>query len=109
MYWPIVIVTACLLLVYCLLILQYRKWLLQLPLFTMDPSWQGQTKFSVIIPARNEEENIRRCLDSVLQQNYPQNLFEVIVINDHSTDGTEAIIRSMQVQYANLRLLNLSE
>jgi cellulose synthase/poly-beta-1,6-N-acetylglucosamine synthase-like glycosyltransferase len=65
------------------------------------------TRFSVIIPARNEENNIAGCLQSVLQQQYPAHLFEVIVINDHSTDNTEVIVRSLQQQYNNLQLLNL--
>src|ERR687895_290077 len=39
---------------------------------------------SVIVPARNEQDNIQRCLLSLLAQNYPR--FEVIVVNDSSTD-----------------------
>lgn len=46
---------------------------------------------SVIIPARNEALNIERCLTSVLATNYPA--VEVIVVDDHSTDGTGAIAR----------------
>ena len=41
---------------------------------------------SVIVPARNEEREIERCLDSILNQNYP--LFEVIAIDDSSSDST---------------------
>jgi cellulose synthase/poly-beta-1,6-N-acetylglucosamine synthase-like glycosyltransferase len=109
MYWPVVVITAVLLLAYCLLILQYRKWYLRLPLFRMNPLVEPQTRFSVIVPARNEESNIRNCLLSVLQQNYPAALFEVIVINDHSTDQTENIIHSLQQEYPNLQLLNLTD
>ena len=46
---------------------------------------------SVIIPARNEAHNIGRCLRAVLAARYPA--FEVIVVDDHSTDGTGAIAR----------------
>ncbi len=109
MYWIFLVITAVLLLAYCLLILQYRQWYLRLPLFRNDPVTQPQTKFSVIIPARNEEENIHDCLISVLRQNYPQELFEVIVINDHSTDQTENIVRTLQKDHNNLRLLNLTD
>jgi cellulose synthase/poly-beta-1,6-N-acetylglucosamine synthase-like glycosyltransferase len=107
MYWPILIVTAILLLVYCVLILQYRQWFLRLPLFRSGENIPAQTKFSIIIPARNEAETIEICLSSVLSQNYPSELFEVIVINDHSTDQTENIIRKLQQEYSNLHLLNL--
>lgn len=109
MYWPIVVITALVLLAYCLLILVYRHWFLRLPLFELNKHIQPQAKFSVIIPARNEETNIQNCLRSILEQDYPAELFEVIVINDHSTDQTENMIRSMQEQYNNLRLLNLTD
>ncbi len=110
MYSIGIIITAILLSGYCLLILQYRKWLLRLPLFQVDKKSTGpSTHFSIIIPARNEEANILDCLSSVLQQQYPSALFEVIVINDHSTDQTESIIRNMQQAHSNLQLLNLKD
>jgi cellulose synthase/poly-beta-1,6-N-acetylglucosamine synthase-like glycosyltransferase len=109
MYWPTVVITAVLLSAYCLLILVYRHWFLRLPLFRVDKQVEPQIKFSVIIPARNEEANIQYCVRSILEQNYPADLFEVIVINDHSTDETENIIRSMQQDYNNLKLLNLTD
>jgi cellulose synthase/poly-beta-1,6-N-acetylglucosamine synthase-like glycosyltransferase len=109
MYWTAVILTAMLLAGYCLLILLYRKWWLDLPLFSYRQPAEPDTFFSVIIPARNEEENIRSCLSSVLEQEYPADMLEVIVINDHSTDNTESILRQMQQQYPNLVLINLAD
>jgi cellulose synthase/poly-beta-1,6-N-acetylglucosamine synthase-like glycosyltransferase len=109
MYGIGLIITAFLLSAYCLLILQYRKWYLQLPLFKPDTARVAKNFFSIIIPARDEQENIQHCLSSVLQQQYPSALFEVIVINDHSTDQTESIIRSMQQQHSNLQLINLKD
>lgn len=106
MYWSLFILTAIVLLGYSLLIWQYRLWFLRLPEFT-PVSANCTTRFSIIIPARNEANNIADCLRSVLQQQYPVHLFEVIVINDHSTDNTEAIVRSLQQQHSNLQLLNL--
>ena len=47
---------------------------------------------SVIIPARNEGANIENTLNAVLSQSYPHNLFEIIVIDDHSTDQTAQIV-----------------
>ena len=52
----------------------------------------GNTKVSVIIPARNEEEHLPRLLDSLLAQDYPN--YEVVVIDDQSTDSTWEIIQS---------------
>lgn len=48
---------------------------------------------SVCVPARNEEHNIRACVESVLSQDYPN--FEVIVLDDRSTDSTPQILRDM--------------
>ena len=48
-------------------------------------------KVSIIIPVRNEEKYISKCLDSLIKQKYPN--FEIIVINDSSSDGTWNIIQ----------------
>ncbi|HXG05993.1 MAG TPA: glycosyltransferase [Nitrososphaera sp.] len=48
-------------------------------------------KVSVILPARNEERYVSRCLDSLLAQDYPN--FEIIAINDSSADGTGQIMK----------------
>ncbi|MEZ4684598.1 MAG: glycosyltransferase [Bacteroidia bacterium] len=60
---------------------------------------------SVIIPARNEAANIEACLRSVLAQDYPA--FEVILINDHSTDSTGAIAEAIASQHERLRVSDL--
>jgi chlorobactene glucosyltransferase len=49
-------------------------------------------KVSVILPARNERRYITRCLNSLLGQDYPN--FEIIAINDSSTDGTGEIMKA---------------
>src|SRR2546430_9446218 len=48
---------------------------------------------SIIVPARNEERNIRRCVESLLEQSYPN--YEVIVVDDGSTDGTPNILETI--------------
>ena len=47
-------------------------------------------RVSVLVPARNEASRIRPCLDSLLKQDYPY--LELIVLDDHSTDATAAIV-----------------
>jgi biofilm PGA synthesis N-glycosyltransferase PgaC len=59
-----------------------------------NPDTRPQKKVSVIIPARNEEKNIQTLLYSLQHQNYPPELTEIIVIDDHSTDRTATIVKS---------------
>jgi glycosyltransferase involved in cell wall biosynthesis len=59
---------------------------------------------SVVVPVRNEARCIRRTLDSLLNQNYDPDRFEVIVVDGESTDGTPAIVRSLQHEHEQLRL-----
>jgi len=63
------------------------------------------TKVSIVIAARNEEKSIGQCLESILNCDYPNHLFEIIVVNDHSEDGTVDLINSFD--NPNIRIINL--
>ena len=65
------------------------------------------TKVTLLIAARNEEENIRLTIEDILAQDYPKHLLEVIIVDDHSTDSTADIIRSYATQ--GIQLLQLNE
>ncbi len=60
---------------------------------------------TVLVPARNEEKHILECLESLAQQTYPAELFRVIIIDDHSTDGTADLVEEFVRKHANFRLL----
>jgi chlorobactene glucosyltransferase len=62
-----------------------------------------QPLVSVIIPARDEARNIERCLQSVLATAHPR--LEVIVVDDHSTDDTAAIVRARAREDRRVRLI----
>jgi chlorobactene glucosyltransferase len=51
---------------------------------------------SICIPARNEQRNIRACVESILAQDYPN--FEIIVLDDRSTDRTSEILRKLLME-----------
>jgi len=51
---------------------------------------------SVCVPARNEQRNIRACVENLLAQDYPN--FEVIVLDDRSTDATPEILRTLAME-----------
>ncbi len=77
----------------------------KLALYKPPPfSGEEQPPVSVIICARNEAENLKKNLIHFLNQNYRS--FEIIVINDHSTDATTEVVLNFQKKYANLRLVN---
>ncbi len=90
---------------YGILIEYYRRSWNAIPYFNL--SGEPGSKVSVIIPARNEEENIGACLQSLINQNYDPELLEIIVVNDHSTDGTEEVVK--RFNRANIKLINLHE
>ena len=59
---------------------------------------------SILVPARNEEKNIARCLDSLLDQDYPN--YKIIVLNDLSEDRTEEIINKYIEKFDQLELIS---
>ena len=59
---------------------------------------------SVCVPARNEERNIRACVEAILAQDYPN--FEVIVLEDRSTDGTRQILEDLSKHRNKLKVIN---
>lgn len=60
--------------------------------------------FTILIPARNEVQNIESCLSSIQNLNYPSSFIRVIVIDDHSSDDTKKIVK----QFKTVDLLNNS-
>lgn len=109
MYLAALLLISALLLAYCILIVQYKRWFCRLHPFDAVQKERPITSFSVIIPARNEAHHIGACLKGILQQSYPPALLEVIVINDHSTDTTAEVVKNLQQEYFNLHLINLEE
>ena len=64
-------------------------------------------EFSIIIPAHNEEDVIARAIDSILRNTY-QN-FEIIAVNDGSTDKTKKIVQELMKKYRKIKLLNFKK
>lgn len=103
----LLILLFILLLSYVLLMLLYEKgWRLQ-PAFAVPENVTPATKITVIIPARNEEATIAMCIRSVLANDYPEELYEIIVMDDHSTDRTYELVQSLGAP--NVRCLKLRD
>lgn len=62
---------------------------------------------SVIIAARNEENYIQNCIESIINNNFPVENFEIVIVDDHSTDKTFEIIS--QSIHKNVRVFSLPE
>jgi cellulose synthase/poly-beta-1,6-N-acetylglucosamine synthase-like glycosyltransferase len=54
------------------------------------------TRLSVLIAVRNEEKGIEMLLKDLERQTYPKNLFEVLILDDHSEDDTTNVVRAYQ-------------
>ncbi|MEM8528004.1 MAG: glycosyltransferase [Bacteroidota bacterium] len=92
---------------YIVIVQQYRNGWKELSAWNLPPDFEAKTSISVLIPARNEAENIVACLNSILQQSYPNSIWEVIVLDDHSTDETADLVK--QIDAPNIRLLHLAD
>jgi len=62
---------------------------------------------SVLIPARNEEQNIKTCLGALTQQDYPN--LDIIIIDDQSTDRTAHVVREFQAKSEAITLISGKE
>lgn len=84
------------LVIYGILISYYESWWKAIPVFTSKamPNELPGLRITIIIPARNEEQAIGLCLRSLLNQTYAPELLQIIVVNDHSTDETVAVVNS---------------
>jgi len=91
---------------YALLMLAYRWGWSRLE-ETNEPAEQPRTTITVIVPARNEAGRIGRCVQALRQQDYPAHLLEIMVIDDHSRDGTADEARKAGGEY--VQILNLAE
>ncbi len=68
---------------------------------------QNAPLISVCVPARNEARNIRRCVDALLAQDYPN--FEIIILDDRSTDGTAKILAELSQTDDRLKVIHGNE
>ena len=72
-----------------------------------DSGTNPKGALSILVPARNEEANIEKCVLSLLAQNHPD--FEVIVLDDNSTDRTSEILKNMAASSPRLKLMKGTE
>jgi len=86
-------------------VLAFRRGLFQLGPGTNEDEYN----VSVVIAARNEEKTMAHCLEAILNQSCPAERYEVIVVDDQSSDGTAGIVSSFQGDHSNLTLVTIRE
>ncbi|MBC7535901.1 MAG: glycosyltransferase [Ferruginibacter sp.] len=100
------VVSVLLMIVYISLLMYYRVAWGKIPNFSAANFHEKlSTQIVVIIPARNEAKHIHACLATVTNQSYPPHLYQVVVVDDHSTDNTADIVRAFPSKNISLVLL----
>ncbi len=92
---------------YALLLIWYAAGWKQTPSFIPSQPVSGQTRVTLIIPARDEALHLPPLLQAIQQQTYPAALLQVIVIDDFSTDATAQIVQTFPA--SNIQLLRMSD
>ncbi len=102
--------TLVFMLFYLFLFIYFISGWQKLKLF-IGTQYREATRFSIIIPARNEEKNIASCINGIIQQDYPTSAYEIIVIDDCSDDKTAQIVNDLIAKSpnTNIRLIRLGE
>lgn len=104
LYWTVSLLLICLYIAFIFLYIRYWK---KLSFFKFTEGYHPKTVISVLIPARNEQDYILHCLNAIVKGNYPQTLFEIIVIDDHSDDETPQYVLDFAATRSNIRLIEL--
>ena len=72
----------------------------------MTPLPQNFPSISVVVPARNEEQVIAGCVESLVQQ---EEIAEIVVVNDQSTDRTAEIVRGLVAKHSRVKMIEVAE
>lgn len=92
------------LIVYAITIISFALGWFKLNYFK-PPNHPVNEPVSIVIACRNEEENIDHMIQSLLQQDYPKENTEIIVVDDHSEDNTYPVLKKYAVKHKQLKIL----
>jgi biofilm PGA synthesis N-glycosyltransferase PgaC len=109
MFMPLFVILATIIIIAYLSIIFfiYKGWL-------STPSFHELNSnppffITIIIPFRNENKNLKNVLSDLFKQSINKHSFEVIAVNDHSTDGSEQIAGAFSSQFGSLSVIELSD
>ncbi|MFW5644798.1 MAG: glycosyltransferase [Bacteroidota bacterium] len=87
-------VSFIILFIYCILVIRFYFFWKKAPDY-LASSGMAKTQLSVVIPFFNERENLGIVMDSLKAQDYPSDKYEVILVDDHSTDGSYQMVQEL--------------
>ncbi len=94
---------------YTVLILSYLYGWIKTSRIALNPFMAGERKASIVVPVRNEAMQIGSLLEDLRNQTYPVDQYEIIIVNDHSTDQTPEVVNFYTSSFSNIRLIELGE
>ncbi len=101
----IYIVNGSILLVYGLLILSFFRGLKKKQAFA--DCTKKRPLVSVLVAYRDEYKNLSMLLNSIKNQHYPKKFFEIILVDDHSSDGGPALVKKFQLSFPEIMLKHI--
>lgn len=99
----LLILTISFLIIYIISLILFKKGLNKV--FIPDSSTNANLKVSIIVAAKNEERNIENLVKSLEEQDYPKELYEVIIVDDNSKDATLAKTKSLISDKSNFKVI----
>ena len=98
-----IIISGIILALYCSLIIAFIVGFNKVEYFKTTKI-KSKTKFSIIVPFRNEVENLEELLQSISTLNYPKELFEILLVDDHSVDDSAHLIKDFTTKNDKLNI-----
>ncbi len=97
--------------IYFFLIISYTFGFLHIKTYTSSQKLNknNKLKLSVLIPFKNEKMNLHALVSGLKQQTLPDNLYEIIFINDHSDDKSETFLSDLITGISNFKILSLQK
>jgi glycosyltransferase involved in cell wall biosynthesis len=106
MFFVVIVLSFVLGVSYLYIISGYLKNWRDLKYLTVKNNQDYIPFISVVVAARDEEKNITHCIQSLLKQDYPVDKYEILIVDDFSTDKTAELIKKFEASGANLKYLS---
>ncbi len=94
---------------YVFILAKYITGWRSLPDWVIPVGFSPKTKVSIVVPARDEAENILPCLEALAGLDYPKELLEILIVDDHSSDDTFRLANGFSKTHPSFKVLKLAD